>query len=117
MSLEKIDKVPDFDHGLSEYFLSQMKSESDREAVKTYFVLKRGLEWNNNATVLLNNAVVELQKSINENTAEINNWKEKMNHPMEVLGHLLKKPIAITAFISGTAITAFLGAVFSKIIK
>jgi len=117
MSLEKIEEVPRFDHGLSDYFLSQLKSESDREAVKTYFSLKRSLEWNNQATVMLNNAMVDFQKTQAEMTKKICDWEEKMNHPLEVVGYLLKKPIAIIAFIVGAALTAYLGALFQVIIK
>lgn len=117
MPLEKIEKVPEFEHGLSDYFLSQLKSESDREAVKTYFALKRGLEWNNQATIMLNNAMVDFQTKQDLLHSKINDWEEKMKHPFEIFAYLLKKPIAILAAILGMGLTAFLGSLFDHLWK
>ena len=109
MPLEKIDEVPKFEHGLSDYFLSQLKSEGDREAVKTYFALKRSLEWSNRATIMLNNSMVDFQSSQSEMAEKIRGWEDKMNHPLEVVAYFLKKPIMIIGFIMGSAVTAYLG--------
>lgn len=117
MPLEKIEKVPEFEHGLSDYFLSQLKSESDREAVKTYFALKRGLEWNNQATIMLNNAMVDFQSKQDQVHSKIIEWEERMRHPLEIVVYLLKKPISILIFILGAAATAYLGALFQHWIK
>lgn len=117
MPLEKIEEVPKFDHGLSDYFLAQLKSESDREAVKTYFALKRGLEWNNQATVTMNNAVVDLQSDIGAVKDKMHDWEEKMKRPMEILFYLFRSPLAVLSFIAGTAITAYLSALFQTLIK
>jgi len=117
MPLEKIEDVPKFEHGLSDYFLSQLKSESDREAVKTYFALKRSLEWNNQATIMLNNAMVDFQSAQTAMAKKISDWEDKMNHPLEVVGYFLKKPIAILVSIIGMAGVAFLGSLFDHLWK